>query len=109
MRAWTRGGWRSNSWSATLFARELTRGLFDEIVTEENARIARHTGQKPDVAVMDARLGFIGVLARDVVRAQSGGAAAILGYGGPRAVEPSRGHSGVFCRYVRRVLAARCG
>jgi len=50
------------------FARELTRGLFDEIVTEENARIARHTGQKPDVAVMDARLGFIRGLARDVVR-----------------------------------------
>ena len=49
------------------FARELTHGLFDEIVAEENARIARHTGQKPDVAVMDARLGFIRGLAHDVV------------------------------------------
>jgi len=50
------------------FARDLTRGLFDEIVTEESGRIARHTGQKPDVAVMDARLGFIRGLAHDVVR-----------------------------------------
>ena len=52
------------------FARELTKGLFDEIVDEENARIARHTGQKPEVAVMDARLGFIRGLARDVVKRQ---------------------------------------
>jgi ferrous iron transport protein B len=50
------------------FARELTRGLFDEVVAEENARLARHTGQKPEVAVMDARLGFIRGLARDVVK-----------------------------------------
>ena len=50
------------------FARELTQGLFDEIVAEENARLARHTGQKPEVAVMDARLGFIRGLARDVVK-----------------------------------------
>jgi ferrous iron transport protein B len=50
------------------FARELTKGLFDEVVAEENARIARHTGQKPDVTVMDARLGFIRGLARDVVQ-----------------------------------------
>jgi ferrous iron transport protein B len=50
------------------FARELTKGLFDEVVAEESARIARHTGQKPEVTVMDARLGFIRGLARDVVR-----------------------------------------
>ena len=50
------------------FARELTKGLFDEIVAEELGRLARHTGQKPEVAVMDARLGFIRGLARDVVR-----------------------------------------
>jgi ferrous iron transport protein B len=50
------------------FASELTKGLFDEIVTEEMARIARHTGLKPEVAVMDARLGFIRGLARDVVK-----------------------------------------
>ena len=50
------------------FAHELTKGMFDEIVAEENARIARHTGQKPEVAVMDARLGFIRGLARDVVK-----------------------------------------
>jgi len=50
------------------FARELTQGLFDEIVAEENVRIARHTGQKPEVTVMDARLGFIRGLAHDVVR-----------------------------------------
>ncbi len=50
------------------FARELTQGLFDEIVTEEQTRIARHTGLKPEVAVMDARLGFIRGLARDVVK-----------------------------------------
>lgn len=50
------------------FARELTQGMFDEIVAEESARIARHTGQKPEVAVMDARLGFIRGLARDVVK-----------------------------------------
>jgi len=49
------------------FARDLTKGMFDEIVAEENARIARHTGQKPEAAVMDARLGFIRGLARDVV------------------------------------------
>lgn len=50
------------------FARELTLGAFDEIVAEENARLARHTGLKPDVAVMDARLGFIRGLAHDVVK-----------------------------------------
>ena len=50
------------------FARDLTHGLFEEIAAEERARIARHTGQKPEVAVMDARLGFIRGLARDVVR-----------------------------------------
>ena len=50
------------------FARDLTHGLFDEIAAEERLRIARHTGQKPEVAVMDARLGFIRGLARDVVR-----------------------------------------
>jgi ferrous iron transport protein B len=50
------------------FARELTHGLFDEIVAEENMRIARHTGQKPEVTVMDARLGFIRGLAHDVVK-----------------------------------------
>ena len=50
------------------FARELTKGMFDEIVAEENVRIARHTGQKPEVAVMDARLGFIRGLAHDVVK-----------------------------------------
>ena len=50
------------------FARELTKGLFDEIVDEENVRLARHTGQKPEVVVMDARLGFIRGLARDVVK-----------------------------------------
>ena len=50
------------------FARELTQGLFDEVVAEENTRIARHTGLKPEVAVMDARLGFIRGLARDVVK-----------------------------------------
>jgi ferrous iron transport protein B len=51
-----------------LFARSLTNGLFDTIVAEENARLARHTGQRPETAVMDARLGFIRGLARDVVR-----------------------------------------
>jgi ferrous iron transport protein B len=50
------------------FARELTQGMFDEVVAEENARIARHTGQKPEVTVMDARLGFIRGLALDVVK-----------------------------------------
>ncbi|HPW74733.1 MAG TPA: ferrous iron transport protein B [Kiritimatiellia bacterium] len=50
------------------FARELTAGLFDELAEEECARIARHTGQKPEEAVMDARLGFIRGLARDVVQ-----------------------------------------
>lgn len=50
------------------FAQQLTKGMFGEIVDEENARLARHTGQKPEVAVMDARLGFIRGLARDVVR-----------------------------------------
>ena len=50
------------------FACGLTKGMFDEIVSEENARLARHTGQKPEVAVMDARLGFIRGLARDVVK-----------------------------------------
>ena len=50
------------------FARQLTNGLFDEIVDEENARIARHTGQKPREAVMDARLGFIRGLSHDVVK-----------------------------------------
>ncbi len=50
------------------FARELTKGLFDEVVVEEQARIARHTGLKPEVAVMNARLGYIRGLARDVVR-----------------------------------------
>lgn len=50
------------------FARALTNGLFDAIVEEENARLARHTGQRPETAVMDARLGFIRGLARDVVR-----------------------------------------
>ena len=50
------------------FAQELTKGIFDEVVNEENARLARHTGQKPEVAVMDARLGFIRGLARDVVK-----------------------------------------
>lgn len=50
------------------FARELTKGLFDEIAAEENARIARHTGLKPEAAVMDARLGFIRGLAHDVVK-----------------------------------------
>ena len=50
------------------FACGLTKGMFDEIVNEENARLARHTGQKPEVAVMDARLGFIRGLARDVVK-----------------------------------------
>ncbi len=50
------------------FARELTQGLFDDVVAEENERIARHTGQKPEVAVMDARLGFIRGLAHDVVK-----------------------------------------
>lgn len=50
------------------FARGLTEGVFDAIVDEENARIARHTGQKPEAAVMDARLGFIRGLAHDVVR-----------------------------------------
>ena len=50
------------------FARELTHGLFDEIVAEENAQLARHTGQKPEAAVMDARLGFIRGLAHDVVK-----------------------------------------
>ena len=48
-------------------ARELTGGMFDAIVEEENARLARHTGQRPETAVMDARLGFIRGLARDVV------------------------------------------
>ncbi len=50
------------------FAQELTDGLFDEIVTEENVRIARHTGQKPETVVMDARLGFIRGLSHDVVK-----------------------------------------
>jgi ferrous iron transport protein B len=50
------------------FARELTKGLFDEIVAEESARIARHTGQRPEETVMDARLGFIRGLALDVVK-----------------------------------------
>ncbi len=50
------------------FACGLTKGMFDEIVNEENARLARHTGQKPEVAVMNARLGFIRGLARDVVK-----------------------------------------
>ena len=50
------------------FAQELTNGLFDEIVTEESVRIARHTGQKPETVVMDARLGFIRGLSHDVVK-----------------------------------------
>jgi len=50
------------------FARELTHGMFDTIVAEESARIARHTGQKPEAAVLDARLGFIRGLAHDVVK-----------------------------------------
>jgi ferrous iron transport protein B len=50
-----------------LFARGLTQGQFDAVVSEENDRITRHTGQRPEVAVMDARLGFIRGLARDVV------------------------------------------
>ncbi len=50
------------------YARALTHGLFDEIVAEENARLARHTGQRPETAVMDTRLGFTRGLARDVVR-----------------------------------------
>ena len=50
------------------FARALTRGMFDEVAAEEMARIARHTGLKPEVAVMNARLGFIRGLARDVVK-----------------------------------------
>ena len=49
------------------FARALTSGLFDTIVSEENVRLARHTGQRPETVVMDARLGFIRGLARDVV------------------------------------------
>lgn len=50
------------------FARQMTQGVFGDVVEEENARIARHTGLKPEAAVMDARLGFIRGLARDVVR-----------------------------------------
>ena len=52
------------------FARELTQGVFDAIVNEECERIARHTGQKPEDAVMDARIGFIRGLARDVIKRQ---------------------------------------
>ena len=50
------------------FARALTQDVFSEIVAEENLRIARHTGLKPEAVVMDARLGFIRGLSRDVVK-----------------------------------------
>ncbi len=52
------------------FARDLTEGMFDEIVDEETERILRHTGHTTAAAVMDARLGFIRGLAHDVVKRQ---------------------------------------
>lgn len=54
------------------FARELTGGVFDGIVEEECGWISRHTAHTPEAAVMDARLGFIRGLARDVVKRRTG-------------------------------------
>ncbi len=50
------------------FARSLTGNLFEEIVAEETASIARHSSHTPAEAITDARLGFIRGLARDVVK-----------------------------------------
>ena len=50
------------------FARDLTGNLFEEIVSDETARLARHSSHTPAEAIMDARLGFIRGLARDVVK-----------------------------------------
>jgi len=86
------------------FARELTAGLFDELAEEECARIARHTGQKPEEAVMDARLGFIRGLARDVVQRKR---VSRLGCGGPAVAQPSAGHPVFPRRDVRGFLVDR--
>lgn len=50
------------------FARDLTGNLFEEIVSDETARLARHSSHTPAEAIMDARLGFIRGLAHDVVK-----------------------------------------
>lgn len=49
-------------------AQQRTQGMFDQVVQEENNRITRHTGRTPALVVMDARLGFVRGLARDVVK-----------------------------------------